>query len=422
MKKGIFVLVILPLLLLAVLSCKKDCSSQDTSCRISHPLNEQEITKGETITISVDDDNPSSSLDEVRFYIDGVGKSSLTSFPYNYQWVTLNESLGNHTIFIKSFGSNGEQCTHEITVVIIDGEVGNDIPVTDFTATPLSGISPLSVTFSDKTANNPTSWQWSFGDGGTSTEQNPVHNYTTNGLYSITLLASNSHGSDTLTRTNYISIGGSTTGVPCPETPTITDSDGNIYNTVLIGNQCWMKENLNVGNFIHGITQMTNNSVIEKYCMDDNQANCNTYGGLYQWDELMNYTNTEGAQGICPEGWHIPSDQDWKELEIHLGISPAEADSADWRGENEGNTLKTTYGWIEGGNGTNTTGFSGLPGGFRGAETAGFGGVTEDGFWWTSTPQSETQIWYRHLGRYVGMINRTYNYKGSGISVRCIKD
>jgi uncharacterized protein (TIGR02145 family) len=93
-------------------------------------------------------------------------------------------------------------------------------------------------------------------------------------------------------------------------------------NWVVVGTQVWAKYNLNVGTMVPGTlggtnaTNQTNNSILEKYCYENNPAYCTTYGGLYQWDEAMQYVTTEGAQGICPAGSHIPSDNDWKILEM----------------------------------------------------------------------------------------------------------
>ena len=90
--------------------------------------------------------------------------------------------------------------------------------------------------------------------------------------------------------------------------------DGKNYQTVQIGAQCWFKENLNIGIRINGSQNQTDNGIIEKYCYNDDENNCNTYGGLYQWDEMMQYMNTEGAKGICPYGWHLPTDAEWEIL------------------------------------------------------------------------------------------------------------
>jgi hypothetical protein len=94
--------------------------------------------------------------------------------------------------------------------------------------------------------------------------------------------------------------------------------------TVTIGNQVWMTENLDVGTMITGVTDMTDNGILEKYCYDDDPANCAIYGGLYQWDEMMQYVNTGGVQGICPVGFHLPTDIEWQTLELHLGMSQSQ--------------------------------------------------------------------------------------------------
>lgn len=119
---------------------------------------------------------------------------------------------------------------------------------------------------------------------------------------------------------------------------------GKAYNTVLIGNQCWLKENLNVGSqIVHG-QWPGNNSTIEKYCYNDIPANCETYGGLYLWDEAMQYVTTEGAKGICPNGWHMPTEAEVQTLITYAG--------------NNGNALKREDQGTGSGQGTNTSGFS----------------------------------------------------------------
>lgn len=106
---------------------------------------------------------------------------------------------------------------------------------------------------------------------------------------------------------------------------TVKDTrDGNTYDTITVGTQCWMRENMNIGTRINAGTDQHNDSTIEKYCYNNQVLNCNnphpTYpdGGLYQWNEAMQYSVTEGAQGICPDGWHIPTDAEWYTLEYYL--------------------------------------------------------------------------------------------------------
>ncbi len=127
-----------------------------------------------------------------------------------------------------------------------------------------------------------------------------------------------------------------------------------------------MAENLNVGSMINGSSNQTNNGIIEKYCYDDNTSNCDTYGGLYQWEEMMQYVTTPGAQGICPDGWHLPTDEEFKTMEMALGMSQGEADDTGWRGTDEGGKMKesgTTHWYSPNMGATNSSGFTALPGG-----------------------------------------------------------
>lgn len=195
--------------------------------------------------------------------------------------------------------------------------------------------------------------------------------------------------------------------------------EGQVYNTVEVGTQCWFKENLNVGVYIDGNQEQTDNGQIEKYCYENNIANCNTYGGLYQWNEVMQYVTTQPAQGICPSGWHIPSDAEWKILEgnsdTQYGVGDPEWDLWDARGYDAGKRLKSTLGW-DLNIGTNATGFSALPGGQR--ETSGiFYSIGSFGYWWTANGGH-----YRRLYSHWDLITRSTFSNATGNSVRCLKD
>jgi uncharacterized protein (TIGR02145 family) len=104
------------------------------------------------------------------------------------------------------------------------------------------------------------------------------------------------------------------TNIPCPGMPTV-EYEGQVYNTIQIFSQCWLKENLNVGMMIPEAKDQSNNGIIEKYCYNNEPDSCAKYGGLYRWDEMMQYTTQQGTQGICPPGWHLPTDEEWKVLE-----------------------------------------------------------------------------------------------------------
>jgi len=204
--------------------------------------------------------------------------------------------------------------------------------------------------------------------------------------------------------------------------------DGQKYQTLQIGTQCWMAENLNVGIRIDGIENQSNNGVIEKYCYDNTDANCDIYGGLYQWDEMMQYVTEEGVQGICPAGWHIPTDNEWKILEgtvdSQYPVGDPEWDDNEFRGLDAGGNLKETgiTHWNSPNTGaTNSSGFTALPGGNRDSDGAFYNYII-NGLWWSSSQQDATYAWDRILGCNDAQVYRLINNKSHGFSVRCLKD
>ncbi len=195
-------------------------------------------------------------------------------------------------------------------------------------------------------------------------------------------------------------------GVPCPGIPTVT-YEGKTYNTVQIGTQCWLKENLNVGTRIDGNQNPSNNGTIEKYCYHNNEANCNTYGGMYQWNEAMQYSITPGTRGICPPGWHIPTNAEFEALAAAVS--------------NDGNALKAIDQGTGSGQGTNTSGFSALLAGSR--DYYGyFYDLSLSAHLWSSTGDSSPNPWLISLRYYYADIYFDYHSKVLGYSVRCVKD
>jgi len=212
--------------------------------------------------------------------------------------------------------------------------------------------------------------------------------------------------------------------IPCPGTPTV-EYEGQTYNTVQIMSQCWMKENLNVGVMIEAPASPSDNDTIEKYCMGNMGWSCDEVGGLYFWNEMMNYTNQTGGQGICPDGWHVPTDMEWKILEgvtdSEYGIGDTKWNALDWRGYNAGGQLKQTgteY-WESPNTGaTDIYGFTALPGGYF--IQGDFWGPGYKGLFWSSKYPNK---YFRNMDWNQMMIKRQ---AGGGydlaISVRCIKD
>jgi len=197
--------------------------------------------------------------------------------------------------------------------------------------------------------------------------------------------------------------------------------DGQIYSTVQIGTQCWMRQNLNIGTMIPGNTAQTDNAVIEKYCYSDIAANCDEYGGLYQWEEMMQYVTTPGAKGICPDGWHLPTDAEWCTLEQYVDPTIS-CTATSWRGIDGGGKLKEagTAHWAEPNSGaTNTSGFTALPGGMR-LTNGTFDFLTHYGIFWSSSDISYYG-WFRYLFHISEQSYRDTDHKNNGYSVRCLK-
>jgi len=201
-------------------------------------------------------------------------------------------------------------------------------------------------------------------------------------------------------------------GSSCAGVPTVPYS-GKTYNTVQIGNQCWLKENLDVGVYVASTetwtihSDVSNNGIIEKYCYGNNPANCNTYGGLYDWNEAMGYVTTPGTQGICPPGWHIPTRAEFEALKTAVN--------------SDGNALKSVGQGTGIGQGTNSSGFSVLLSGSR-FYNGPFSGLGSYTFFWSSTEYSSIYAYDLLLFYDDSVIGLVSDYKRVGFSVRCVKD
>lgn len=209
------------------------------------------------------------------------------------------------------------------------------------------------------------------------------------------------------------------------------ERDGQTYNTVLIGNQCWMAENINIGVQITSnpvppnpsAHQQLDNGIIEKYCYGNSASNCALYGGLYEWGEMMNYSSTDNGnpgttQGICPIGWHVPTDAEWCELENAVETNTDQnCNLVGFRGITTGSKLKDDGTW----DGTNTTGFTALSGGYRNINGS-FLSSGVDARFWAGTESAPGQSYVRFLRSGNNGSLRTDDDKNYGYSIRCIKN
>ncbi len=214
------------------------------------------------------------------------------------------------------------------------------------------------------------------------------------------------------------------------------DRDGRVYPTIQIDRQCWMRRNLDVGTMINSYTvgDQTNNMIIEKYCYDNSIGNCNVYGGLYQWDEMMQYspppTYPDVVQGICPAGWHIPTHEEWCTLEYFIDPGITNCNATGWRGTNGGGRLKETgtAHWLTPNTGaTNDFNFTAFGGGvwYDSSEGDYFGDLNWFGFFWSSDnandPLNPDYRVNRTLYFNYSTIRLGWDLKQRGYSVRCIK-
>jgi len=212
----------------------------------------------------------------------------------------------------------------------------------------------------------------------------------------------------------------------------LTDIDGNVYETVQIGEQLWMAENLKVTHYRDGSeiqyvqSESSEPDVWENLSTgaygyyEDDPSNLNTYGNLYNW-----YAVDEG--GLCMDGWHVPTDEEIMELEMYLGMSEEEANSEGFRGTDEGSKLAGNSdlwndGVLENNSEFGTSGFTALPAGWRHYMDGGYSYVGVFGFFWSSSEVYSTSAWRRGLNYNNSDVLRNANNKQSGYSVRCLGD
>ena len=201
-----------------------------------------------------------------------------------------------------------------------------------------------------------------------------------------------------------------TTSVFVCGSSTISDIDNNTYNTVLIDTQCWLKENLKVNKNPAG-------TAIWRRCYNDISSNCDTYGGLYPWSVMMNgepasSANPSGVQGICPTGWHIPSDAEWTQLTTFLGGSTVAGGKMKETGFTHWNSPNTGA--------TNISGFTGLPGGVYWSDISQYAWLGQQGGFWSTTQEGLSDIWYRSLSDTYAGVTRWYGKQIYSRSVRCV--
>jgi len=204
------------------------------------------------------------------------------------------------------------------------------------------------------------------------------------------------------------------------DTGHFTDSrDGQSYKYVKIGTQRWMAQNLNYRN-------TSGKSDTVGVCYNGLSSNCTTYGRLYTWSEVMAGSSSStsipsGIQGVCPSGWHVPSDAEWQTLEVSVGMSAAKAATTGWRGTTEGTKLKANSSLWSTNTGTDAYGFSVLPAGDR-YLGGSFYDLGDYAYFWSSSENDASLAWHRFFYLGTAYVYRNSNYKSFGFSLRCLEN
>ncbi len=262
------------------------------------------------------------------------------------------------------------------------------------------------------TTGNPTISGSKTSDGtGSGTFTSNITGLTAGSVYYVRAYATNSAGTGYGNQERF--------------STSISDLDGNTYKTVLIGTQLWMQSNLNTSRLNNNtpIYNIPDNAawkdlLTPAYCWFNNNPSYGaTYGMIYNW-----YTVETG--NLCPTGWHVPTDSEFKTLEMYLGMTQASADSGGWRGTDQGAQLKSTTTWIPSDYATNSSGFTALGGGYRFGEDGGFNDFNGVSYWWSSSLHwsDTTKALYRRLDSNQRRVFREGVIKAGGKYVRCLKN
>jgi len=204
----------------------------------------------------------------------------------------------------------------------------------------------------------------------------------------------------------------------------VTDIEGNLYKTAVIGTKVWMAENLKVTKFNDNTDITLASADVDwivltgaGYCWYSNDPDFNkpVYGALYNW-------HAANSANICPTGWHVATDAEYNALETSLGLAQADVDIWGWRGTDHGSKMKSATGWNAGENGTNASGFTALPGGYRYYSDGEYNGQNSIGYFWTATEHDTDRGWYRRLDGNSAAVYKASTDKRAGKSIRCVKN
>jgi len=387
---------------------------------ITAPVESSLFFIGDTVSINVDASDPEGDLIVVNYYINGSQVGSSQNQPYQYDWDTNLLDEGQYIIEVEAVDAENEIASSSINVTLAQFAVNKPglLPITRIDQTTnyidWSDVSDNEEGFVLERKVSDGSWsQLALTETGVTghTDADLVIDETY--TYRVKAINQRRDSRWSLERRIYM-----------PLTGFVTDIDSNEYGWVRIGNQTWMAENLRTIHYRDGSTirEVTDDlywsgTSIASFCYyENNPDNAAIYGVLYNW------STTVDVRGLAPEGWHVPSDEEWMELESFLGMSESMLDYPyPGRGTDQGKKLKTTSGWNDNGNGTDEFGFSALPSGSRDFYSGVFGSMGYFADFWTTTEYNLDYAWVRGISYSSDGVNRHVS-KRSGYSVRCVKD
>ncbi len=392
---------------------------------------------------------------EENIIVRGICWNTLHNPTANHNHISCGSGVGSYNCNIYSLNPGTTYYVRAYATSVLGTVYGNEV---EFATMPLTIPTVSTSAVTDITPFYANSGGTVIDDGGYfnetirgvcwSTSQNPTisNSHTTNGsgtgiftsqltglnpgtTYYVRAYATNSAGTSYGEQQIFTTY----TLIPCPGAATVTDIDNNTYNTVQIGNQCWMKENLRTTRYSNGTSialgSSTSTTTAYRYYPNDDQSNVSTYGYLYNWKAVMGNSssssaNPSGVQGICPTGWHVPSDAEWTQLTDYVsgqsqyvcGVSNSHIAKA----------LASTTGWQSSSqicavgnnpNANNATGFSVLP-----SEGGGYGDYA---YFWSATEVGSFSAYCMGLAYDMPDVYRGGDleiYKYLGFSVRCLRD
>jgi len=421
--------IIIYLLLIIVCSCQQE--NQPPVCKITHPEENTVFELGDDITISVEATDSEGFIQEIRLYLDELNVTSKKESSFTFTFNTNDYYPGEFVIKAIAKDDEGLETSDELWVTInaISASVTTNV-ITSITETSAvcggkinsdGGAPILAKGICWSSTQNPSISDSKTNDGQDSGSFTSMISELTSGTtYYVRAYASNSQGTGYGNEMSFRTTWDNST--------TITDVDGNVYQTVAIEDQIWMAENLKTTRYADGTAIPLKESASgwdsigftdRAYCWYENDAsNGETYGALYTWIAATDSTTSSNAipsdvQGVCPDGWHLPSDGEWSILIDYLGGESVaggklkETGMTHWLNYNEG--------------ATNESGFTALPGGTR-LNDGRFGKMGSGGYWWTSTEGDTYLAWYLFLGDRHAEVRKYNVFKNSSFSVRCVKD